>query len=203
MTKHIVYKYTSPSGKVYVGQTCRESLRKLQHRNCAERGVNTAFYRAVRKYGFSALTYEVIVADVPDYMIDAFERYWINYYNSCHGKGYNSDDGGSRGRPNQATRDRIRSTLKGTVQSIETKSKRNAKLKGLKRTKEQKDRYRKCQEHAYKRVLCVETGITYGSVAEAQRALGVLRSHIGAVCVGKRKSTLGYTWKWDNKVIKE
>lgn len=30
--KFIIYKYTSPSGGVYIGQTCKE----LKHRACSE-----------------------------------------------------------------------------------------------------------------------------------------------------------------------
>ena len=196
MKRYIVYKYTSPSGKVYIGQTKNEKERKRRHIYDSLKGIETAFCRAIRKYGFESFSYEVIVRDVPDYMIDAFERYWIHFYNSCHGEGYNAEEGGFRATINQDTKDRISKTLTGTKQSQKTKDLRNSKLLGQKRNKEQIYNYRKGQKKYYIPVLCVETGKVYESIAEAQRALGVEKSHIGNVCTGRRKSSLGYTWKY-------
>lgn len=37
----------------------------------------------------------------------------------------------------------------------------------------------------------------FDSIASAQLSLGVKKSHIGTVCLGKRKEALGYYWKYD------
>jgi hypothetical protein len=192
----VIYKYTSPSGKVYIGQTKNERQRKYAHKSHAERGTKTAFCNAIRKYGFKNLKYEVIVRDVPDYMVNAFEKYWVHYYNSYHGAGYNLEEGGGNSPVKQETKDKISKKLKGTKQSDTTKYKRNTKLKNQKRTEEQKETYRKCQSRRYKRVLCVDTGKVYESIASAQRDFGVKKSHIGDVCVGKRNKALNHTWKF-------
>lgn len=44
-------------------------------------------------------------------------------------------------------------------------------------------------------VLCVETGETFETIAEAARAKGIKTSSIGAVCLGKRKTAGGYHWR--------
>lgn len=196
MKKYIVYKYTSPSGKVYIGQTKHEQARKSQHRRDSQRGINTAFCKAIRKYGFDNLQYEVIMKDVPDYMINAFEKYWISYYNSCHGEGYNSEEGGTNASINYETRMRISKSLAGIKQSEVTKEKRNSKLRGQKRTEEQKANYRKAKKAQYVPVQCIETGEIYQSIADAQQHFGVNRSHVGSVCAGRRKTALGYSWKY-------
>lgn len=38
----------------------------------------------------------------------------------------------------------------------------------------------------------------YECLADAERAMNVTvhKSHIGQVCNGKRKATLGYKWRW-------
>lgn len=54
--KGIIYKYTSPSGKCYIGQTINEDRRKLQHKRAAfnenHKEYDKPFYRALRKYGW-------------------------------------------------------------------------------------------------------------------------------------------------------
>lgn len=48
--KGIIYKYTSPSGKCYIGQTINEDRRKLQHKRAAfnenHKEYDKPFYRA-------------------------------------------------------------------------------------------------------------------------------------------------------------
>ncbi|MCI4437872.1 MAG: hypothetical protein JHC33_13780 [Ignisphaera sp.] len=93
MNNYIVYKYTSPSGKHYIGKTINESRRKSRHIQDAKRGSNLPFHIAIRKYGIDAFTYEVIVCNVPEYLINPFEKYWINFYHA-YSIGYNCTIGG-------------------------------------------------------------------------------------------------------------
>lgn len=58
----IIYKYTSPSGKCYIGQTIHEELRKAQHKSAAkDESLKWPFYKAIRKYGWDNMSYEVLV----------------------------------------------------------------------------------------------------------------------------------------------
>lgn len=59
----IVYKYTSPSGKSYIGQTStdrqnREGKNGLYYKQC------TAFYNAILKYGLENFQYEILEKDI-------------------------------------------------------------------------------------------------------------------------------------------
>ena len=47
-----------------------------------------------------------------------------------------------------------------------------------------------------KKVLCVETGEVFASTMEAQRQTGINFKHISRVCLGKRKITGGYHWRF-------
>ena len=47
-----------------------------------------------------------------------------------------------------------------------------------------------------KKVLCVETGVTYGSVSEASIAVGIHYSGIAKACSGKQKTAKNFTWKY-------
>ena len=100
----IIYKYTSPSGKNYIGQTIQGELRKDQHRRNAHNknysGYFLPFYCAIRKYGFDSLEYEVLITICKDGELELIEElnkleiYYIGKYNSVD-FGYNISLGGS------------------------------------------------------------------------------------------------------------
>ena len=56
-----IYRFIGPTGKSYVGQTTNiPDVRNAQHRKSAEKGVQTKFYDAIRKYGFDSFDFEVV-----------------------------------------------------------------------------------------------------------------------------------------------
>jgi group I intron endonuclease len=95
MKTAIVYKYTSPSGKVYIGQTINELARRAKHKRESTYR-NTKFYTAIRKYGFDNFQYEILYSEVlndnnKEYILNLLndkEEYYITLYNSVE-KGYN------------------------------------------------------------------------------------------------------------------
>ena len=57
----VVYKLTSPRGKSYIGQTCRElSQRLFEHESQARKGVKRKLYSALRKYPLNQWYKEVL-----------------------------------------------------------------------------------------------------------------------------------------------
>lgn len=52
MTRGIIYKYTSPSGKSYIGQTINEVQRRYDFRNLNETYAGLKIENARHKYGF-------------------------------------------------------------------------------------------------------------------------------------------------------
>lgn len=107
--KGIIYKYTSPSGKCYIGQTVNEDKRKYEHRYKAYyedgKDYNSPFYRAIRKYGWDSLKYEVLNTAYSDTIedltskLDSLEIYYIGQYDS-YKNGYNQTIGGHSLRGN-------------------------------------------------------------------------------------------------------
>lgn len=98
----IIYKYTSPSNKCYIGQTIHEHTRRSRHKHNANVGEDTKFYQAIRKYGFDNLIYEVLFTIINDDKIrvkeklDFMERYYIKKFDS-YNNGYNMTPGGTGG----------------------------------------------------------------------------------------------------------
>jgi hypothetical protein len=91
--KGIIYKITSPSGKVYVGQTiCSFKKRLREHKN--PNSGCTAISRAIQKYG-NQMKYEIIEENVPHEQLDEREIHWIKELNSLSPDGYNLNSGGN------------------------------------------------------------------------------------------------------------
>ena len=97
----IVYKYTSPSGKVYIGQTCRERGRRNDFNENREYG-GSRIDNAREKYGPQNFKYEVlfrITSDNKDLIkteLNEKEQYFIKEYHSNEDKfGYNMNEGGA------------------------------------------------------------------------------------------------------------
>ena len=95
----IIYKYTSPSNKMYVGQTIHEHVRYMRHKRIEG---DNKFHRAIKKYGFENFTYEVIFTIDNDdrkrvkEKLDFMEHYYIRKYDSMN-NGYNITAGGEGG----------------------------------------------------------------------------------------------------------
>jgi hypothetical protein len=98
----IIYKYTSPSNKCYIGQTIQGDSRKSQHKYNAFKqdytGYNLPFYYAIRKYGFDSFEYEILITineeeDEFYSRLNELEIYYIGLYNS-YTNGYNASIGG-------------------------------------------------------------------------------------------------------------
>lgn len=53
-----------------------------------------------------------------------------------------------------------------------------------------------CKGLGCKKVICVETGMIYDSILEAQKTLSKKSNHISECCQGKRKTAGGYHWKY-------
>ena len=94
-----IYKITNIiNGKFYIGQTIQNVKERFyQHcaTKCSKAVSNMAIHRAIKKYGKSNFTVEVI-EEIDSANLNDRERYWIKYYNS-YNNGYNSTKGGQDG----------------------------------------------------------------------------------------------------------
>lgn len=99
MYNGIIYKYTSPSGKVYIGQTIDEKIRRNTFLNPKCLYAGGKIDKARNKYGPENFTYEIlenVKEDDKKKLLDTLnklEMYYINKYDSFK-NGYNSTPGG-------------------------------------------------------------------------------------------------------------
>lgn len=92
----LIYMYTSPSGKSYIGQTSRGLKQRAGdsfghgYKGCE------AFYRAIIKYGGLENFQIKIIEEVPNEQLNERERYYIKLFNTLSPQGYNLSPGGSQ-----------------------------------------------------------------------------------------------------------
>lgn len=150
-----IYKLTNKiNGKVYIGQSVDVEYRINGHyieaKSSKPNSKLQLIDRAIRKYGAENFTHEIIVECTED-LLDIYETYFINEYNSTNKKiGYNIQTGGGHFRINEEGRKNIsigtrkamvnvpREKLQSQVgpRTQETKDKISRSLTGYKRPKE-------------------------------------------------------------------
>jgi group I intron endonuclease len=78
-----VYKLTSPSGKVYIGQSCNIRRRLSEHAYMAKKGTSK-IYSSIKKYGIENHYVEILfISDVLEEK-NRMEQFFINFYNSIN-----------------------------------------------------------------------------------------------------------------------
>lgn len=215
----IIYKFTSPSGKCYIGQTTKERARMNQHKVSSKRS-NCAFYRAIRKYGFNSFIYEILYktkesnsVQAIKRVLDCLEKAYIKYFNSFK-NGYNCTDGGGGilgFKPNNQTRLKMsickigsKNHFYGKVHTNEAKLKIAESKLGNKSPYFGKPLPEKCNIAMLKAIQTpvLQYDLTgnfineWKSATEAKRNTGVDNSSIAKCAKGTLKSAGNFTWKY-------
>lgn len=181
--KYIVYKHTSPSGKVYIGITRQKPNRRFKGGNGYS--ANSHFYSAIQKYGWDAFRHEVLFEYLSADDAGELEKILIRRHRSTDPeRGYNQEPGG---------------LVPDNLSELATQ--RNY------RRLENPDFYRRQVELAMEMtrkkmepVICLDTGEEYESVRAAALACGVDFRNLMKVLQGKRSHTCGlhFAFKGEN-----
>lgn len=131
-----VYKITSPSGKIYIGQSINIEDRWLIY----EKFPNSykpqrKLYNSLKKYGYNNHIFETL-EECPESYLDELETWWKLFYNSVEdGLNCNYWDGSPmRGRKfTQEHKDKISQSNKGRIFNEEHKQKISITNKGISR----------------------------------------------------------------------
>lgn len=92
---YTVYKHTSPIGKIYIGITKMNPIRRqangLGYKNC------THFFNAILKYGWNNIRHEILYTELTQEEAEYIEKKLIREYHSSNPNfGYNIQLGGYR-----------------------------------------------------------------------------------------------------------
>ena len=238
---YIVYKHTTPNGKVYIGITNQTPQRRWNNGSGYYR--QKLFNNAIEKYGWENIKHEILFEGLTKDAAEQKEIELIALYKSNQREyGYNIAKGGATHEsPSELTKQKISISNKGRIVSEETRKKISIGNKGKKKrplTQEEKEQRRLAMtgrvltEEWKKKIGASNKGKTRGkgrklseehkqklreikpkhkvlqysldgvfineyiSTQEIERVLGIDHRLISKVCLGQRKQTHGYIWKY-------
>jgi len=128
-----IYKITSPSNKIYIGQSVNILKRwnKYKNNNCKQQNL---LYRSLIKYGADLHKFEIII-ECKRFELNEKEKFYIEKYNSFESKsGLNLQSGGVNYSITKNQKNKISLFQKGKIVSIETKRKMSNSAKNVKKS---------------------------------------------------------------------
>jgi hypothetical protein len=133
--KGYIYKITSPSGRIYIGQTT-DIHKRVNDYNSLHCKAQTKLYNSFLKYSWISHIFETIEElDYNKEILDQLEiKYIIKF--KCVEYGLNCKTGGSNGLHSQETKIKMSEVKLGKKHSEETKDKIGKSNKGKKRSSE-------------------------------------------------------------------
>jgi len=105
MSEYLIYKFTSPSGKSYIGQTKNLKRRIIEHKS--KQGC-IAFYNSIKKYGIENFNEEILESGLTLEEANDREEYWICKENTIFPFGYNLHTGGNNHKCSEETKQKMR-----------------------------------------------------------------------------------------------
>lgn len=214
-----IYRYISPNGKSYIGQTTTSLYKRSGKRGKMYRGCKV-FYKAIIKYGFNNFRVEILGTYRKEELNEK-EKYFIKKYNSLIPYGYNIKEGGQdtsrKENPIYAY------NLDGTfykkyfnqsdarrefnIEGSDISKCLEGKLKFVRGKIWKKEYSEKVApvitgKNGAKPVLQIDINSNqilnvYDSASAAARALGLKRpDSISKCCCGKLKTSHGYKWQF-------
>lgn len=209
MIEGIIYRYISPSGKSYIGQTTRELYRRRMWFGTGRyTGGKSKIDRARRKYGPENFKYEVLLKNhystIESATIDLnkWETYFIGLYDTYY-NGYNSTLGGDGSRgyfPSEDTLNKISKALKGKPKSKDFSEKVSKGLKGKSKSESHRKNLSKAKiNRGYKIIqysLSGEYIKTWNNIDEVSKTLKVSRESIAGCCRGISRTAHKFIWKY-------
>jgi len=123
-----IYKITSPSNKVYIGQSVdlKTRFRKYKYLNCKRQ---THLYNSFVKYGYENYVFEILEECSLD-QLNKREIYWGLHYNVLGEMGLNCKLGDANGKCSEETKKKIGKGNKNKIMSEEARNNISKSLKG-------------------------------------------------------------------------
>lgn len=213
--KYVVYRHIVPNGKMYVGLTRINPIKRWNYGNGYKDC--TLFFRAINKYGWDNIQHEILLDNLTKEQASLAERLFIGYWDLTNSdKGYNLEAGGFTGYDiSDATRKKMSESARKRKASDETRRKISIANIGRKHTEETKRLISKlytgngnpmygkhgADNPTSKKVVAIdkESGdvvYTFDSLHEAGAYTHANVANICYCCQGKRKSAGGYHWQY-------
>jgi group I intron endonuclease len=215
-----IYKITSPSNKVYIGQSYNLLARELGYKRSKSKG-QPKLYASFQKYGVDQHIFEVIHElpdDIDQDTLNNYEVLYWDFYSSVGVDMLNTKYPGTRGKHSKETRlklsiahtgkfltdehkKKIGQSGKGRLHSEETKFKLSKQKLGYKNPSFGKVGFNSRDGHPVQQFdkITSELVNTFGSIRYASMETKISDTSIGRVCKGLAKSAGGFIFKYLKK----
>ncbi len=214
---NLVYLVIFPNTKVYVGKTSDLARRRRSHKHSSKyvKSDSRKFYRAINKYGYKSLKWEVLCKELSLKDANYIETAFIRLFKSTeHEYGYNISLGGDGGPISEETKKLISVANKGRKRSEVSKAKMSRSHLGVKLSKKHvqaqikgrtgsivKEETRlKISKSKGSRPFVVYKGNEYigkfVNQKECARLLGLKHNNVNACLNNRAKSHKGYTFRF-------
>ena len=205
----VIYKITSPSGKVYIGQSKNFVSRFSNYKNlkCKDQ---FAIYNSLLKYGWDKHSFEVIY-ECPSELLNYAEDVFIRKYNSLS-NGLNCKSGGDVIVYSEETKKRMSLLKTGKkmpqewVEIMKQRMKGNTFRRGKPNSLETRlkiSKNSKGKEYANKTVVCFDNEGFYKEFESLTKAAlfftGEKKVSTITESIKYNRKTHGYYWKYKNK----
>ncbi len=181
-----IYKITSPSDKVYIGQSIRLEQRIIEYKKQKNCNCQPKLFNSFLKYGIENHKIEIIEECNID-LLNTRERYWQDYYDVLK-KGLNCLLTKTDVLPrvvSEEIKKKLSKAKKGIKQNTEHINKRVISKKGYIHTFETKNKI--ALKHN-KILLDLTTGIFYDSILIASKTFNINTSTLQAMLAGRFKN---------------
>jgi len=128
-----IYKVTTPTNKVYIGQSIDIIKRFSYYKNLHCKN-QVKLYNSLLKHSYKKHVFEIIHElpdDISQINLNNYEKLYIQLYRDCNVEVLNLTSGGSNGSPSEETKNKIRDTLSGIPLSYDRKCKISKSIKKL------------------------------------------------------------------------
>jgi group I intron endonuclease len=150
-----IYKITSPTESIYIGQSINITRRWAEYIKLKGCGKNTRLINSLKKHGFQKHKFEILHQCQPEELND-LEIFYINYYDSFNTEhGLNLHSGGSNHIISEETREKLRQSHfgqkawnKGIPRTDAEKKAHSEKMKGRKASEKTKIKMSKARTGA-------------------------------------------------------
>lgn len=218
MNNYIIYKHTSPNGKIYIGLTNKslEKRWKLGYKH------NKYFTDAINKYGSENFKHEIIYSGLTHIEAEKKEIETIALFRSNEREyGYNltSGGGGRLGyKHTEASKRKMSKSATGKKKSDEHR--KNISIANKKRFQDPKQRellasLQKGRKHTREHIdKCIAKRLkevyqldldgniikSFSSLQEASIETNISDTYICNVCRGRNNSAKGYKWRYADEI---
>lgn len=127
-----IYKITSPSGKIYIGQSTKLLTRYYHYQSLNCKGQPKLFY-SLKKHGFNSHLFEIVYelpSDIDASILTCYEQFCIDQYREAGIVLMNIKEAGNHGGHSEETKKAIGLKHKGKIISDKQRKVHSEKMKG-------------------------------------------------------------------------